>query len=276
MVAQSAPAVVEHGTLAVLALHVAEEEVVAPPRIAQPLHLLVVEPLLPVEPPEVDAVVHIGMQIGLEESLYELLVAAEPFHSLAVGAAHALGKLLVFLLVGSHAVGGMQVHRGVDALLVEKTEELAIVGEEVFVPVPARPSATSLLADGVPVHVDDEDVERDVVLAKPPHQITEVLVGVAPVAAPPIAKGIARRHRHTASEARIALQGSLVVVAVTHEVPVLSTLGSRPFLHPVPVRIAIEEEALRIIHQRPAVGREQTVLQRNGCAVVAVVAVVIV
>ena len=55
----------------------------------------------------------------------------------------------------------------------------------------------------VPVHVDDQDVERNVVLAKAADQFVEFLVAVGPVARPPRAEGEARRQRNSAGDADV-------------------------------------------------------------------------
>ena len=129
VVAKSAPAVIEHRALFSLALHVAEPDVVAPECVAQPRHFFVGEPLLPVEPPEVDAFFHVGVQIGVEQGFHKALVAAKKLHSFAVGVAVATGKLGISFLVGAHAVGWVQVHGGFHACIVEEFQELLIVGE---------------------------------------------------------------------------------------------------------------------------------------------------
>ena len=66
MVAQAAPTVIKHRACVAGALKVGEEAVVDPPGDAQISELLVVEPMLPVEPPEVDAVAFHGLQDDVE------------------------------------------------------------------------------------------------------------------------------------------------------------------------------------------------------------------
>jgi len=87
----------------------------------------------------------------------------------------------------------MEVERGLQALIVDVGEKVAGVGKQRLVPGVAGPSkivmrlvdfaerGELLLAD-VPAHVDDQHVERDVVLMEAAHQLIEFLVGVVPVA----------------------------------------------------------------------------------------------
>ena len=74
MVAQSAPTVVEHRSRFAVALHVGERSIVDPPGVAEVRKLLVVAPLLPVEPPEVDAVLLHRVQHLLVPALHEVFV----------------------------------------------------------------------------------------------------------------------------------------------------------------------------------------------------------
>ena len=74
VVAQSAPTVVEHRSRFAVALHVGERSVVDPPRVAEVGEQFVVAPLLPVEPPEVDAVLLHRVQHLLVPALHEVFV----------------------------------------------------------------------------------------------------------------------------------------------------------------------------------------------------------
>ena len=119
MVTQSAPAVVEHRTLGAVTFHIRKPDIVTPEDIVQTLDGTILFPLLPVEPPEINALVYIGMQIGIEECLHVFLVRSDPAVCLAVVLAQTLHKLVVFLLVGAYAISGMQVHGSLHALLVQ-------------------------------------------------------------------------------------------------------------------------------------------------------------
>ena len=74
VVAQSAPTVVEHRSRFAVALHVGERSIVDPPGVAEVGELLVVAPLLPVEPPEVDTVLLHRVQHLLVPALHEVFI----------------------------------------------------------------------------------------------------------------------------------------------------------------------------------------------------------
>ena len=153
----------------------------------------------------------------------------------------------------------MQVECGADVAAVHVGDETGVVGEEFLVPGPARPVAFPFLGV-MPVHVDDKYIDGDVVLVEFFHQVAEFLVAIGPVARPPVAEGIAWRQRHLASEDGEVFQSLLVVVAVAHEVPVL-VVKAFAFHHPRPIAV-VEEVALRVVDERPAVGGQETVF--NG------------
>ena len=89
VVAQSAPTMIEHRTGVVMSLHVGECGIVYPPDVAQPRKFLVVVPLLPVEPPEVDAVTFHGSENLVVPSLHESLGGSVPCDVLLLGRIHA-------------------------------------------------------------------------------------------------------------------------------------------------------------------------------------------
>ena len=260
MIPKAAPTMVEQGTLCAVLLHVAKPNVVAPEDIVEILQSPVLFPLLPVEPPEVDSLIDILMQIGVEECLHIFLVASHPLVGLAVVLAVALHKLVVLLFVWTHAVGRMQVHGCLYALFIKVGEELLVVREDAFVPVPASPAAAAFRRVGVPVHIDDNHVEWQVEAMEVADEVAQFFVAVTPVTAPPIAEGVTWRQRHLACELREALQGSFVVVSISHEVPVLCTFCACSLCYPIPVLCAVEDIILGVIDKRPAIGGEQAIL----------------
>ncbi len=92
MAAQTAPAVVDDRTLCIFALGhalahlVVEEGVIEPEGIAEILHIFALLPLLPVEPPEVHALLLERMDDGVEVGVSPLsLVHSERHRSLVAG-----------------------------------------------------------------------------------------------------------------------------------------------------------------------------------------------
>ena len=136
-------------------------------------------------------------------------------------------ELRVGVLERLDAVGGMQVERRVQPLLVDPGEEPARVGEQLAVPGVAGPAVRR-----VPVHVDHEHVERQVVRAEVGDQRRGSGVAVGPVARPPGAEHEARDERDRPAEARVLADRAGVVVAVAEEVPVLVVRALGPRLDP--------------------------------------------
>ncbi len=218
--------------------------------------------LLPVEPPEVDALVLERVVQLLEVGLDERRVGeVEADRHLGGGVdAEPLGHRLVGRLVGVDALGRVHVQRDREAALVQVGEELLGVGEQVGVPAVAGPAAAVLRVDvdQVPVHVDDRHRQRDALAAEAVDQVDVLLGGVGVVAAPPVAERVARQQRGRAGQLVERLQCPLVVAAVGEDVEVLVARGARR--HPA---VVVEQHARRVVDQGDAVERQHAVLQRH-------------
>ncbi len=130
----------------------------------------------------------------------------------------------------------MEIERGLESFFVEVVEEEFRRGEENAVPSVAGPAEIvarlvflalghKLLLVDVPVHVDDQYVERHTVLVKAGDNVVEFLVAVGPIARPPSPEGEARRQRDPSRNPNIVAECLFVVVAVAEEVPVLPLAG---------------------------------------------------
>ena len=156
----------------------------------------------------------------------------------------------------------MQVEGHVELLRASPLQEALGVGEEAAVPGIACPCALALLGV-VPVHVDHQHIEGDAVGIKVVYQLAQFVVGVAPVARPPVTEGIARRQRHLSRDHGKVAQSLAIVVAIGHEVPVLGFAFLAAVAHPLPVAM-VEEIVLRVVDEGPSAAREQTVLDGHG------------
>src|SRR5579862_3946898 len=132
-------------------------------------------------------------------------------------------------------------------------EKLCGIGKEELVPGVTAPAERlarlvlfsarfELLPVDMPVHVNDEYVQRRVVLVEAAHDVLNLLVAVGPVARPPRAKGEAGRQRDAAGNAHIIAQRLLVVMSITEEVEVLPRPGG-PLDHPWPGALLALSEA---------------------------------
>ena len=265
VVSESAPAMVKKRTLVAVALHVAEVAVVDPPCVVQPGHLLVKDMLLPVEPPEIHTFLLHRMHDLVEHVGHELLVGVGPFYPACVGRIHSEalreGRVALFPMVES--VRRVEVQSHLQAFILQVIHEFARIREDALVPCPSCPPATAFVGV-MPVHVDDEYIKRNVICVELVNQCAHFPVGVCPVAAPPVSESETWGQRHLAGKDSEILERGLVIVAVSHEIPVLAFLVL-PFLHPCPFGI-IEKEVLRFINQGPSVTCEDTILELSGLA----------
>ena len=142
---------------------------------------------------------------------------------------------------------------------MEPGEEPARVGEQLAVPAVAGPAVRR-----VPVHVDHEDVERQVVRAEVGDELADRGVAVGPVARPPGAEHEARDERDRAAEAGVLADRAGVVVAVAEQVPVLVVRALGPRLDPA-VR-GREDDAGGVVEQRPAGARDEPGVERRAAA----------
>src|SRR5437016_113200 len=77
----------------------------------------------------------------------------------------------------------------------------------------------------MPIHVDHEDIERHIVLAKAANQVVELAIAIGPVTRPPRSKRKSRRQGNSASDFGEIAERLLVVVPVSKEVQVLPLTG---------------------------------------------------
>ena len=276
MVAQTTPTMVEHGTMFGLrAKLVVEDAVVEPPCVAERWDAIVLQLLLPIEPPEIHTLLLEREKHLVEPTAHEALVGTLPTDGLgALGiTSEEFGQLGILVLVSRYTIGRMEVEGDLQVMLLEEREELLGAGEEAVVPRVTRPSSEARFGP-VPVHIDHEHVERDAIAFEVAHHLSHLAIGITPIAAPPVAETITWRQRDASSQQRKVTKYLLVVMTICHEVPVggfllrvtgccWALLHPREFGGSEVVDIAIEEQALRIVDEGPAVTCQQTILERQ-------------
>ncbi len=219
--------------------------------------------LLPVEPPEVDALGLARMVQLLEVGLQERGVGGvEVDGQLAVGVdAHPPRDRGVALLVGVHALGRVHVQRGRQPALVQGGEERRRVGEQVAVPGVAGPAAAvaRVDVDEVPVHVQHRHRQRDALGGEAVHQAEVLVGGVGVVAAPPVAQREARQQRLRAGQVVEGAQRGAVVAAVGEDVEVEGVRAARR-----DPAVVGEQHRGAVVVAGHAVAGEHAGLQRDG------------
>ena len=272
MAAQTAPAVEdERAMVFTIQAHIVVENVVAPEGLTQTIHVFAREVLLPVDPPEVNTLAFAGTDDTIEHVVIELPVAQVPRHTVH-GAVepHVGAQLLEVVLIVVDTVGGVQVQGDLQAVSMHPVDESFRIGNRRAVPRPAGPAL------GVPVHIENHHVHRNLIALHVVHNLHELITGVALILAVPVAQNVERRHRLAASHFREVAQCLLVLMTVAQEVPVNSILVDG-LCHPGhPIHIAVEGKgggavamlrAGRLVNDAPAGTREQTVLQLSALVV---------
>ena len=247
---------------AAVARGVEEVEVVEQPQRVEPRQLGHLA-LLPVQPPEVDALVLERVVQLLEVGLEERGVGGVEVDGQLRGGidAHALGDPRVGVLVRAHAVGGVDVERDGEASAMQLGHEGGRVGEQLAVERVARPAAAQRRVDvhQVPVHVQDGDGEGDLLLGEAVHQREVLVRAVGVVAAPPVAQGVARQQRLRARELVERAQGGAVVAPVGEHVEVGRARAARG-----DPAVLLEEHGARVVDDRDPVAAEHAVLERDA------------
>jgi hypothetical protein len=225
---------------------VEEVEVVEHPQRVDPVDARV-GALLPVEPPEVDALL-------LERVVHNLEVGAQELRVGDVERDRLVGRRvapergshrLVRVLEPPHPVRRMHVERHAQAAAVQLGQEALGVGEQRPLPAvagPARPVALGHRFDAVPVHVDHRHRERQALGVEPVEQLEVGVGAVAVIAAPPVAERPARQHRRAPRQRVERLERGVVVVAEGEHVRVDPAV--RPRAHPA---VVLEQERARVV-----------------------------
>ena len=168
----------------------------------------------------------------------------------------------------------MEVERHLQLFVLGPLEEVRGRGEQLLLPRVARPAdaltvfvlrriALAQAPCLVPVHIDDQHVDRHVHRLEFVHQIDEFVVRILPVAAPPVAQRIFRRHRRAAGDERVVGQRLFVVVSVGEEVEVLTVAFGTRFDPLFPFgTVGRQHMTLRIVDQGPARAGEDALLHR--------------
>ena len=162
----------------------------------------------------------------------------------------------------------MQVEGCLEAHFVKLAQETFRVREELAVPAVAGPAAPlaevvvtetllHILVGIMPVHIHYHNVHRDAPGTHFAAKVQHFGVGVDPVSAPPVTKGIAGRQRYLPCHGGKVFQRGGIVVPVGKEIPV-QPVAFIAGGHPAVFR---KQMPGRFVHQRPAVAGQDAVFQ---------------
>ena len=170
----------------------------------------------------------------------------------------------------------MQVEGGLESVQMEVFQQVRGVGEEFLFPGISRPPlamsrrvpvlalrASSHLPGFVPVHIDNHHVCRNVEVAEMPGKVYKFIIGIQPVAAPPVAQGVFGRKRNLSGNLGEVAHCGDVIVAVSEQIPVYP-VSAGTFRHPIfPVGGSpFEEMPAAFVDERPAVSGSDSLVER--------------
>ena len=120
----------------------------------------------------------------------------------------------------------------------------------------------------MPVHINDKHVGRHSAVLELVCNLEELIIGICPIAAPPVAQSIFRRHGNLSGDSRKVLKRTGIVVPIGKDIKVLS-IASRPLADPfAPVRtVLLQKMPFALIDYCPSVTGQNAVLELfdRGC-----------
>ena len=183
--------------------------------------------LLPVYPPEVNAVVFIRLMQKAEIALNELRVGdikGDTLFCLRINT-HEARKVLILVLKRTHTLRRVEIDGDLEVLFVQPAEQRFVIGEKLRVPAVARPALrlknladffirektvaaeiSVFLAEAldnvnpVPVHIYCCNGNGNLLFNEFLHKVNIFLLAVVLISAPPVAEAVARNERNGAAE----------------------------------------------------------------------------
>ncbi len=232
--------------------------------------------LLPIEPPEIDALL-LARQVRVAVELIQIgFVPGIEGNRLAGGGIllHRLHKIGIHLFMRLQARCGMIVESDVESLLVKPFEQRRRIGNQGAIPSVTGPGINpgGLIAGlmraidvrklglvQVPIHVHHDHIEREAMLLIFLDDLLEFIGRVGPVAGVPTSQAVLAREWNGASDGGKAVEGRAVIVPVTEEIPIKAiVLGPRfdPIAH--------EQGRLGVIQEIPPIAGKKAFAQRHG------------
>ena len=186
--------------------------------------------LLPVNPPEVHAVLLVGLVQKGEVGVDKVVVGKIKFHLFFGGGihAHTVRHLLILFVDILYAGSRMQVQGDVHVLFFYFAQKVSVVREKLPVPAVARPAVDirGQIFAGVPVHIDGGYGKGNVILLELLHQLQVFPGGVGMISAPPVAQGVSGKGGRRPAQEIQCLYGAPVVQAIGEDIEILFLIFS--------------------------------------------------
>ena len=197
--------------------------------------------------------------------MVETTIAQVPRHAFGLFIqSHILTQVVEEILIIVNAIGWVQIQRHLQTMLVHPVDKSLGIRNSRAVPCPTSPAL------GVPVHIKYHHIHRNVEVLYIVHNLHKLIRGITLVFAVPIAQHIEWWHRLTTGHLDVIAQSLLVLMTITHEVPVDGLLVNG-LSHPVDtIHLLVEHKRVRaiattgqwrLIDNTPTGTRQQTILQ---------------
>ena len=219
--------------------------------------------LLPVQPPEINALVLQRMMQLLKVHLQKMPVRHIKRHRLPAFwiYSHTFRHPLVGLLIGTYPVRRMYIQCDLHISAVKPVHKLFWVREKLTVPGISGPAASVFRINihQMPVHIHNGHREGNPLPLKTLHQLLVFLLCVSVIAAPPVSEHPSGQQWCSAAEIVEVLYCLLIPVAIAEEIEINTSLRTQ--VHP---SILCNCHTAAVIHNGKSVSRHHTAFQRNS------------
>ena len=180
--------------------------------------------LLPVKPPEIDAILFIRMINVSESCLYIRRIRdVEGNRLLRIRiASKRLRHLPVHHLVAAHPIRRMNIERRLQTVRMKPGKKFPVVREKILVPGVAGPAAAVFRVDidKMPVHVNNRDGQRNPVSLKMLNQVFILLLRVLVIPAPPVSECKSWNQRLMSRQMIVICKSLAVIVPIAEEIQI--------------------------------------------------------
>ena len=221
-------------------------------------------PLLPVNPPEINAFFFHGMKYRFKICFQELRIRHVKLYRVPAFRVdpHPPGDFRITFFIGADAVGRMKIQGRLHSVRVQPVHKLLRIREQGRVPGiagPAAPVSGIHLLHQMPVHVNDRDRKRNPFLLKAFHKLFIFRLIIPVITAPPVAEHKAGQQRLLSAQMIESLQAIEISVSVSPEIEIDGFPAARRDR-----TVRQDRHGTGIVHHGKPGFRHQSGFQRDG------------
>ena len=221
-------------------------------------------PLLPVNPPEINAFFLHRMKYRFKICFQELRIRHVKLYRVPAFRVdpHPPGDFRITFFIGADAVGRMKIQGRLHSVRVQPVHKLLRIREQGRVPGiagPAAPVSGIHLLHQMPVHVNDRDRKRNPFLLKAFHKLFIFRLIIPVITAPPVAEHKAGQQRLLSAQMIESLQAIEISVSVSPEIEIDGFPAARRDR-----TVRQDRHGTGIVHHGKPGFRHQSGFQRDG------------